>query len=739
MTSTAALVHARKPQPQTYPEPPVYQVVRTATPVVVDGDLSDPAWTGALRVKLGFETQPAENAPAPVETEFLITYDTSYLYLGFHAFDPDPAAIRAHVCDRDHAFRNDFVGIIIDTFNDKRRGYEFFSNPLGVQMDLSRNEVNGSNEDDTWDAIWASAGKIVADGYQVEMAIPFSSLRFPRTAGEQAWRIAPFRAYPRNVRHQITAVPLDRSNNCFFCQVPQFVGFEGIRPGRDIELDPTLTTERTDAVVDEDDISSEFREGSFDTEAGLSARWGVTPNLSLNAALNPDFSQVEADAAQLATNTRYALFFPEKRPFFLEGADFFSTPISAVYTRTVADPSWGLKLSGKEGDNAVGVYVAQDRTTNVLFPSNAGSDLDSYDLDNTAAVVRYRRDIGSSSAVGVLATDREGDGYFNRVFGLDGMVRASATDTFRLQILGSRTRYTDQMIADYDQPEGELAGSALLASWEHDTRDWNTWVWHERYSTGFRADAGFVPRVDAATTIVGGQRNWIGEKGDWYTRISVGSEPWQTKDHTGRVTDEAIPVYANFDGPLQSTVRLRYARAKEYYEGVTYDQDRYYFFVNVRPTGSFTCSLDTKFGDTVDYDNSRPATVNHLAPGITWDLGRHLYLQVDHVFEDLDVAGGRLYRANLTQARLVYQFNTRSFVRAIVQRLDVRRNLDLYVELPDSARTQSVFSQLMFSYKLNPQTVFFLGYSDTREGDDQIDRIQTNRTVFAKLGYAWLM
>jgi hypothetical protein len=722
------------------PPPPTYQVPRTETPVKVDGVLDEAAWANALKVDVGVEIQPGENIPAPVRTEFLITYDTSNLYLAFRAFDPDPSAIRAHLSDRDANFRDDFCGVIMDTFNDKRRGYEFFANPLGVQSDLSRNEVgSGDSEDSTWDAIWDAAGKITAEGYVVEMAVPFSSLRFPRTPGEQTWLIAPFRAYPRTVRHQIFAMPLDRSNNCMFCQFPKFVGFAGIKPGRAVELDPTLTAERTDGLEDEDDLTSPFVNGPFKGEAGLSGRWGVTPNLSLNGALNPDFSQVEADAAQLSTNTRYALFYPEKRPFFLEGADYYTTPVSAVYTRTVADPSWGVKLSGKEGPQAFGVFVAQDRTTNVLFPSNQSSDLDAYDQENLTGVVRYRRDIGDSSAVGALATAREGDGYHNYVYGADGLVRLSATDTVKLQVLGSRTKYTEKMAADYDQPQDEFDGSAVFASYMHNERDWDAWLSHERYSTGFRADSGFVPRVDTATTVVGGERNWIGSGEKWFTNISVGTEPWQTKDHTGRVTDQAIPVFAYYQGPLQSTVNLRYARAKEYYDGVTYEQDRIFAFANVRLNGAFTCSVDTRFGDSIDYDNSRPAEVTHIAPGLTWNIGRHLYLQVDHVFEDLDVTGGRLYRANLSNARLIYQFNTRSFLRAIVQRLDVRHNLDLYLDPPDSAKQLSLFTQLMFSYKINPQTVFFLGYSDTRASDDRIDNLQTNRTVFAKVGYAWLL
>jgi len=293
------------------PSPPTFVVTPTNETITIDAMLDETVWHQMVPIELPFEIEPGENIPAPVRTEFLITYDTNNLYLAFRAFDPEPAAIRAHVTDRDRAYRDDLVGIMLDTFNDRRRGYEFFVNPLGVQMDSSRNEVGGGkSEDDTWDAIWSSAGRITGDGYVVEIAIPFSSLRFPKTAGEQSWRIAPFRAYPRNVRHQIFTVPLQRGNNCFFCQVPVFVGFAGITPGRNLEIAPTLTTQRTDERGETVDRKGSWHDGPFQTEAGVSARWGITPNLSLNLALNPDFSQVEADSAQLATNTRYALYFP---------------------------------------------------------------------------------------------------------------------------------------------------------------------------------------------------------------------------------------------------------------------------------------------------------------------------------------------------------------------------------------------------------------------------------------------
>jgi len=736
---TSSLAGRRAPdQQQEKPDgPPSYRITRATSPIKIDGVIDEPAWQHALRMTLDYEVQPGENIPPPVKTVCLITYDSTHLYVAFHAFDPHPEQIRAHITDRDKPYRDDFVGVMLDTFNDQRRGYEFFVNPVGVQMDLTRNEVgSGDVEDDSWDAIWKSAARITAKGYDVEFAIPLSSIRFADSSGEQTWRIAPFRAYPRTVRHQIFSVPLDRSDNCFMCQMPKVTGFEGIKAGRDLELDPTLTARRTDALEDEDDLSSPFKNGKLDTQAGVSARWGVTPNISLNAVINPDFSQVEADAAQLDVNTRFALFYPEKRPFFMEGADYFQTPFRAVYTRAVADPAWGLKITGKPGRQAIGVFAARDRVTNLIFPSNQGSDFASLDQDVNVGVFRYRRDLGKSSTVGVLATGRDGGDYSNRVFGIDGLLRFTATDSVNFQLLGSRTRYPSDLADEYDQPHGDFSGSALHVLYIHDDRNWSWWAGRETLSQGFRADLGFIPRVDTKKNVAGVQHNFWGTKDTWYTRITVAAEASQIKDHTGTVTDEVNDFYLRFDGPLQSWLNLDLYQGKEWYDGVTYDKIWGHMFFNIRPTGDFTCSLEGEYGDAIDYTNSRPATITSLEPGMTYDL-RHFGLEAYHRYEVLDVPGGRLYRANLTQLRMVYQFNVRMFVRAIIHHLDLVRNTGLYVD-EVAPRTRSFFTQLLFSYKLNPQTVFFLGYSDNRLGEYGIDLTRTNRTLFIKLGYAWL-
>jgi len=725
-----------------------YAVPRAPAPVKVDGVLDDAVWKVALAIELPYEFDPGENTPAPVRTECFVAYDEARLYVAFRAHDPDPSQIRAHLTDRDNAGRDDFVGLVLDTFNDERRGFQLFVNPLGVQMDASRNDVGNltdtggeSTEDPTWDAIWSSAARITGDGYEVEIAIPFTSLRFPRLPGDQTWGFLALRSYPRNLRHQIGLVPVDRNRSCTLCQAAKLVGFAGIDPGRNLELDPTVTAHRTDEREAFPD--GPLARGAVAGSGGLTARWGVTPNLSLNATLNPDFSQVEADTQQLTINTRFKLFYPEKRPFFMEGADFFTTPFNVIYTRTAVQPAWGAKLTGKDGPHALGFFVGRDDKTSLIFPSNQESDDNtddrSYDEGNTVAGFRYRHDLGQFSTLGFLITDRQGVDYHNRLYGADGLLRLSPVGTLRFQYLGSATRSPNRVATDFGQPQGAFGGSALTVRYSHAARDWNVWSNYEDLARRFRADTGFIPRVDTRKEEGGIERVLYGAPGRWYTRWLFGTWDWRIEDHDGVLTDQDLGIHTVLFGPRQSILFARLARQKEFFDGTTYDKTSGEFSFNIRPTGDLGLSLAGRLGDAVDYDNSRAGRIVRLAPGIAYDFGRRLHLQLDHTRETLDVSGGRLYQANLTQMRLVYQFTVRAFARAILQYNDTIRSADLYLD-PVEPRTSELLSQLLFSYKVNPQTLVYIGYSDGRTTEDTVslDLTRKDRTIFFKIGYAWV-
>lgn len=744
MLALAALVVTQvvSAQQKTSPQrvqPRRFEVRRATSAVTVDGVLDEQAWRDALAYDLPYEWMPGDNVPPPVTTEFLVTYDSRNLYVAWRCHDPEPGRIRSHLMDRDAVdtlIQDDHVVLMIDPFNDERRGWQFRLNPLGVQADAIFSENEGV-EDFSYDLIWASAARITADGWVAEAAIPFAMLRFPRTSEPQTWGFDVGRSYPRSVRHRILAWPRDRDRNCILCQVDKVAGFEGLKPGLNLELDPTVTASRQDKIDAFPD--GQMRTGDTDSSIGVSARWGVTTDLSLNAAINPDFSQVEADAAQLTVNERFALFYPEKRPFFLEGTDIFTTPLQAVYTRTVVDPDWGVKLTGKVGANAVGVFLDQDNVTNLLFPSNQGTDDASLDQSNRGGVVRYRRDVGRGSSVGVLYAGREGDAYHNRVWGADGFLRLGDTDTVGFQLLRSDTAYPPEVAEEHGQDVDPFGGTAWSASYQHQSREW---FWELEYSDldpGFRADSGFIPRVDTREAEAMLQRTFWTQPGARWNRVDVGAHVERVEDHSNRLTDEEYEVFGTVAGPLQSLIQVNLLRnservGEELFSGL----DRFEVYGEVQPSGWIKASLFAEGGDSVFVATAREAHAIELAPAVELKLGRHVNAKIDLVWQRFTQGDTELSDAHLTQLRLVYSFSTRCFARAIVQYLDLSQDPTAYPE-PVEATTQTLFTQLLFSYKLNPQTVLFLGYSDNRLGVEDISLTRTDRTFFAKLGYALLL
>lgn len=717
-----------------------FTATRATGAITIDGELDDPGWADALVFDLPYEWNPGDNATPPVTTDFLLTYDDKHLYAAWRAHDPDPSAIRAHIMDRDEVgtlVQDDHVVLMVDTYNDERRAFQFRVNPLGVQAEAIFSE--DGIEDFSFDLIWDSAGKINDRGYVIEIAIPFDQLRFPRTEGAQTWGFDVGRSYPRSVRHRISASPRDRGNTCLLCQATKVTGFADLEPGRNLEIVPTVTGSRTEARAPFP--NGDFESQGDDSEAGVSVRWGMTPSLTLNATVNPDFSQVEADVAQLAVNNRFALFFPEQRPFFLEGVDIFDTPVNAVFTRTVADPDWGLKLSGKEGKNGIGVFVAQDTVNNLLLPSNQRSRVTSRQDDVLSGVLRYRRDVGTGSSVGVLYAGREGDreDYRNDVYGADAFVRIDDANTLRLQYLRSDTRYPQAVADNLGQPTGDFSGDAIFADWNHGSRHWNGSLEYISYDEGFRADSGFVSRVDVERVNGFVERRFYGGDDHWWNRANIGVFSTRVQDQAGTLTDQVIDLFANVSGPLQSFLEVSLERNRERFGGILHeDLTRVQVFGSFQPSGRLRLSMFVDTGDVVDFFNNQPADQLVLEPSAEVKLGQHINVKLDHRRQTLDVPGGELFTANLSQLRVVYNVNVRMFVRVILQRFDITRTTSLFPTAitPDE---EELFTQLLFSYKLNPQTVLFAGYSDNRFGDDNLSLTQADRTVFVKLGYAWTL
>ncbi|HSL81691.1 MAG TPA: DUF5916 domain-containing protein [Thermoanaerobaculia bacterium] len=726
-----------------------YALTPATSDIVVDAHLDEPAWEDAQRIRVAYEWYPGENTEAPVETECLVTFDEKNLYVAFRAFDPRPGAIRAYYADRDTPTSDDTVGIFIDSFADRRRAFYFQVNPLGIQTDAVVDEFSPVTQvgpqtekqqrlDYSWDALWDSAGRITDEGYVVEMAIPFKQLRFPRSTGPQTWGFLATREYSRDVFHVLRSGPVDRRRNCFVCQFEEISGLAGMETGVNVEIVPTLTG-----------IQAETRsaqgaplESDDDAVLGVTGRWSITPNVALLGTVNPDFSQVEADSVQLNVNERFALRFPEKRPFFLEGADFFETPLDAVFTRSVADPEYGARLTGKQGPHGFGLMFTEDSLNNLIIPGTERSTQRTLVQDVQAGVVRYRRDLGETSTLGLLYTGREATGYHNHVYGVDANWRATDADTFRVQVLGSDTRYPRQLAESLGQPTDSFDGSVWLADYSHSTRNWRWIVGAGVTDPDFRADSGFVPNVGVREA--GGvlQRFLWGEPDDWYSRLTFHADGLYVEDDaTGRVLQRNSNLQVFYEGPLQSLVRLAVRPNEESFRGEMFTNVRGDVLVQLRPYGGLGLELFVRGGETIDFTNVRQAEFFQIRPRIDFQLGRNVFGQMSYTRQTFDVAdgGGEFQRASVAQGTFRVHFTPRTFVRAILQYRDVERDLSLYnpgvILAPEE---ETLVAQLLFSYKVNARTLVFLGYTQDELGNQNFDLTRQEEAYFLKVSYAFL-
>ncbi len=421
------------PAAQAKPEETVPALAKAATPPVIDGVLDDPAWAAGLKFD-GFKTfKPDYGKDASQRTEAYIAYDAENFYFAFRCYDSDPARIKGAVCKRDTVFQDDLVFVNLDTFNDRQSAFVFMINPCGIQGDGML--TTSGNVEISFDTVWYSAGKIDDQGWTAEARIPLKSLRFPNR-DPQTWRVLFIRFFTRS-SEQVAFPPLDPNYGSLLGQAQPFE-LSGLKYKRVAELLPAFTFGRTQEAT-EDTQGELVRNKELDIDdLSLTGKLGLTSDLTLDGTINPDFSQVEADAGQVDFNQRYSLYYEEKRPFFLEGSELWQFggsveegPLSSlVYTRTIVDPSFGFKLSGKvtPRDTVAAIY-AQDN-----LPGDA------VDVHPDFMIGRFKHALKDDAYIGAFYTGREAGGSYNRVGGIDGRFRLSQTQTASFHLFGSLTK-----------------------------------------------------------------------------------------------------------------------------------------------------------------------------------------------------------------------------------------------------------------------------------------------------------
>jgi hypothetical protein len=702
--------------------------------ITIDGKLDEAVWQGALVQEIAYEIQPGDNIPAPVKTTVRIGYTTDALYVSFHALDPDPKAILAHLRDRDAAFNDDFVGVFMDTFNDQRRGYELIVNPLGVQADLINDATTG-NEDASWDGLWTSAGQVTAEGYDVEMRIPFSTLRFRGGAQDQRWGISFYRNYPRGKRHQLASQKVPRESNCFVCDWAKYDGMAGAKQGHNLEVVPTLTM---GASQSRRAARTQWQGTNTSIEPGVDVSWTPSSAVTLNATLNPDFSQVETDQLQLNFNDSFALFYQEKRPFFLEGADYFTTPLNVLYTRQIATPDFGLRVTGRDGKAAYGAFAARDATTVVLVPGVLGSGFSQLDQKANVAVGRYRYDIDQHTSIGVIGTFRQGDHYANNVAGVDGRWH-KGPHTASAQFLQSQSEYPTNIVDLYRAELGndpKPSGHAWRTEYAFSNRNWNFDTWHVAIDPGFRADLGFIGQVGYEKSLIGGGHSWFRD-GKSINRINFHADFDITHRFDGQLLARELEARVNFQGPKQSQFGLHGLTRVRYWQGTLFDEHYVDVNGNFRPTANLQVGAYASVGTMIDLTAAQTGQRTVIELFGNANIGRGLNMDWDITRQRMRRDRAIAFEATVANISGSWQFDPRQRLRLTLQGSEVLRNQALYtVAVNQTARDWA--AQMVYSYKINPRTAMYAGAAYGAFMDDDNRKLfGDTRNVFIKLSYGW--
>jgi hypothetical protein len=691
--------------------------VRTDTPPVIDGKLDDPVWNKALRVTDFKSFYPDFGKVIPESTVAYAAYDDTNLYFAFRCFDPEPSKIKATLMQRDNIRNDDFICLNMDTFDDQQALHAFYVNPIGIQMDS-----RGTNysEDISVDLVWTSAGRIDDKGYTVEASIPLKSIRY--NDGDPTYMGMIFeRQVGRRLEH-VAYPPLDPAKGYQFVNQMGRLEYDGLKHYAFWEVLPAFTYSAK-YHQDQGNLRWYVSRG----EAGVTAKYGITPQLILDATYNPDFSQVEADAGQVDINLRSPLYFAEKRPFFLEGTDLLNLGgvdqsrqqgvLYGVYTRTIVNPLAGVKLSGKTSrDGSLAAIISVDDLTDgrpVQYGEHA-----------VIPIVRYKQTLGDDSYVGGIYAGREWGKTYNRAGGLDGLVRVSPSSALEYHALGSLTRSTDSTNVNN--------GHAFSLLYRSSMRELEWGLEGNKVSQAFGIDDGYLTRT-GLLALNGYVTPRIYPSSKVVDRIDLTVFGSVLRDDLSGLweTNTRHTITATILGSL--TASAQYADATEIFAGSRFYDNG----VRIACGGQFSkeiyFTLSARYGNAVIY-SSLPEQGRGTSLTANLDLTpwQHFDLTTTVTYANLfRVSDNALvYDYPIGRLRLTYQWNQYWFVRTIVEYNGYRKNLT---------------DDFLLSFTYIPGTVMYLGYGSLYERTawnqttyvSSNSYLETYRGIFFKVSYLW--
>jgi len=662
------------------------EAIKAETPPKIDGLLTDSCWSMARPITDFTQWQPVIEELPTESTVCYLTYDQEYLYFAAKCFDSRPEKVTANLSRRDDMFGDDWVILLIDTYNDQRSAYEFAVNPCGIQGDLIN---TGNSDDESWDAVWSSAGKRTDFGWQAEMAIPFRALRYSK-ADVQTWRFQVVRYIARK-QEKDSYVPLRKVDNTLLSRTAELKGIKGIKRGQHFDLLPYVTGRNTQDTL---------THWKFDT--GIDAKLGISSNLITDLTINPDYGQIEADPDQINL-TPYELYLQEKRPFFLEKMDVFHTPYSLFYSRRISDPLAGAKITGKLSKYSIGALYALNDDKNL-------------DYNENFTVLRLKGDVFEQSQLGFLLTDKEYQSYYNRVLAGDWNL-ILGNFTFTGQIANSQTKDTKRL--------SWIGRGSLTYSRNNLTLEYA----HRFYENNFLTEAGFVTPtiVDWSYVPVSYRYDIVSSYYQWqinhggFRSISPSLGYYYKSAYEGEILYRSICPHLNFSFEKNVSFNLEINSYRELWENKYYDQYYYYLDFSANPTGYLNIGTSFTEGKSVNYWYNSLGWNRQFSFWCTWkpmpkfELSPEIY----HASQYTHQHGERIFDQWIGLTRISYLFTKDAYLKLFLQ----SNSLDNYY-----------VANVLFGYTFKPGSTFYLAYNSGY--DNSTHRFKKDsQIIFVKASY----
>jgi hypothetical protein len=727
------------PPPPNAATIPLAKIPRVSRPPRLEDFLENKPREAELAIEDFRQFIPGDGTPASEKATAYLSYDEKNLYAVFVCHDAS-GQVRAHLSKREDVTQDDGVGILLDTFRDHHRAYVFYSNPLGIQSDSIYTE--GQTYDFSFDTVWNSEGRLTPDGYMVWFSIPFKSLRFSH-APEQTWGIALYRVILRKSEYDYWPYITQRVEG-ITQQFQPVGGLEHVSPGRNMQFIPYGLL-AGDHFLNQPTLTSSgpapSYQNAFEHRAGLDAKFVAKDSLTFDVTLNPDFSQVETDDPQVTVNQRFAVLFPEKRPFFIENAGFFQTPVSLFFSRQIQDPQFGARMTGKVGDWTLGALVIDDRQPGQGQPASSR-----YDTRALDGVVRVAREFGKQSYIGAFASSRDFADTSNRIVSLDARLKFSPNWVADFQASHSWTRQDvnlPQLCQQFNfppqnglSPSGAASqqGNSLYADISYTGRNFYLLSEYNDFSPGFCSELGFIPRVDIRQSYSLASYLWRPKIHPIVDFGPVASETidW---DHHNVLQDWSAALGLQLDLTRNSTVTVSRGESYELFGNIPFRKHS----TSIYGTSAIYkwLSLTARFTSGTG-ENYFPATplqpflgnVKRVNLGFTVRPSARFRVDETGIYYRLGTReastpsgfsdGQSVFNNYLLRTKVNYQFSKELSLRVILdydatlanpQLLNLQTNLGSYADGPIPPSKQFT-TDILMTCLVHPGTALYVGYNN---------------------------